>query len=62
MQVKVEKDLMQSSTEDFGLQNVREYFPEDELTLGKNRLLEVDSIVDWECMELIGIKSSSKLL
>jgi len=46
LQVKVAKDLMQSSTEDFGLQNVREYFPEDELTLGKNRLLEVDSIVD----------------
>jgi len=28
--------------------NIREYFPEDELNLGKNKLLEVDSLVENE--------------
>jgi len=27
---------------------VRNDFTEEELTLGKNRLLEVDSLVEWE--------------
>jgi len=30
----------------FGPTNVREHFPEEELTLGKNRLLEVASHVE----------------
>jgi len=38
--------LILSGTEDhtFGPTNVKENFPEEELTLGKNRLLEVDSL------------------
>jgi len=41
-------DLMQSGIEDhtFGPTNVREHFPEEELILGKKRLLEVDSHVE----------------
>ena len=40
------EDLVQSGIEDhtFGPTNVRAHFPE-ELTLGKNMLLEVDSLV-----------------
>ena len=30
----------------FGPINLREYFPEEELTLGKNRCLEVASLVE----------------
>jgi len=50
LKVKVAEDLMQSGIEDqtFGQTNVRvrEYFPEGRLTLGKNRLLEVDGLVE----------------
>jgi len=35
---------------------LREHFPEEELTLGRNRLLEVGSLVVWECIDLNGIK------
>ena len=31
----------------FGPMNLREHFPEEELTLGKNRFLEVASLVEW---------------
>ena len=39
------EDLISSGIEDhpFGPTNVREQFPEEELTLGRNRLLEVES-------------------
>jgi len=43
----------------FGPTKVREHFPEEELTLGKNRLLEVARLVEWEWIELNGIKYSS---
>ena len=41
------ESLIQSGIEDhtFGPTNVREHFSEQELTLGKNMLLEVDSYV-----------------
>jgi len=54
---------LSSGSEDhtFGLINVREHFPEEELTLGKNRLLEVDILVECGCIELIGIKMVSRL-
>jgi len=41
---------MQSGTEDhtFGPTNVKERFPEEDLTLGKNRLLEVAILVEQE--------------
>jgi len=35
--------------------NVREHFPQDELTLVKNNLLEADSLVEWEWIQLIGV-------
>ena len=37
------EDLISSSFEDhtFGLTNVREHYPEEELTLGENRLLDL---------------------
>jgi len=31
----------------FGPTKVREHFPEEELTLGKNMLLQVASLVEW---------------
>jgi len=48
LKVKVIEDLISSGIEDhtFGPTNVREHFPEEELTLGRNRLLEVDSLVE----------------
>jgi len=44
----VVEDLISHDIEDhtFGLTKVREHFPEEELTLGKNRLLEVASLVE----------------
>ena len=41
-------DLISFGIEDhtLGPIKVREYFPEEELTLGKNRLLEVASLVE----------------
>ena len=46
--VKVVDSLISSGMEDhtFGPINLREHFPEEELTLGKNRLLEVASLVE----------------
>ena len=40
--------LIKSEIKDdtFGSTNIREHLPEDELTLSKNRLLEVDSFVE----------------
>jgi len=48
LKVEVAEDLIQSGIEGhaFGPTNVREHFPEYELTLGKKRLLEVDSLVE----------------
>jgi len=48
LKVKVAEDLIQSGIENhtFGTTNVREHFPEEELTLGRSRLLEVDSLVE----------------
>jgi len=48
LKVKMAEVLILSGTEDhtFGPTNVKENFPEEELTLGKNRLLEVDSL-EW---------------
>jgi len=48
MKVMVAKKLIESGIEDhtFWPTNVREHFLEDELTLGKRRLLEVDSLVE----------------
>jgi len=42
------KNLISSGIEDntFGPMNLREHFPEEELTLSKNRFLEVASIVE----------------
>ena len=42
------ESLMSSGIEDhtFGPINLREHFPEEELTLGKNRVLEVASLVE----------------
>jgi len=58
LKVKVVEDLISVGIEDhtFGLTKVREHFLEEELTLGKYRLLEVDSLVEWEWIELIGRK------
>jgi len=44
----VVKNLISSGIEDhiFGPINLREHFPEEELTLGKNRFLEVASLVE----------------
>ena len=46
--VKVVENLISSGIEDhtFGPMNLREHFPEEELTLGKNRFLEVASLVE----------------
>jgi len=48
LKVKVVEDLISVGIEDhtFGLTKVREHFLEEELTLGKYRLLEVDSLVE----------------
>jgi len=40
----------------FGPTYAKEHFPEDELTLGKNKLSEVESLMEWEWIELNGIK------
>jgi len=44
----VVESLISSGIEDhtFGPTNVREHFPEEELTLGKNKLLEVASLAE----------------
>jgi len=49
LKVKVVEILISSGIEDhtFGPMNLREHFPEEELTLGKNRFLEVASLVEW---------------
>jgi len=46
----VVENLTSSGIEDhpFGPLNLRERFPEEELTLGKNRFLEVASLVECE--------------
>ena len=48
LKVKVVENLISSGIEDhtFGAINLREHFPEEELTLGKNRILEVASLVE----------------
>jgi len=57
----VVENLISSGIEDhtFGPMNLREHFPEEELTLGKNRFLEVASLVEWQWIELNGTKYSS---
>ena len=57
LKVKVVENLMSSGIEDhtFGPINLRECFPEEELTLSKNRFLEVASLVEWWWIELSGI-------
>jgi len=49
LKVKVVESLISSGIEDhtFGPINLREHFLEEELTLGKNRFLEVASLVEW---------------
>jgi len=32
----------------FGPTNVKEHFPEEELNLGRNKLLDADSLVEWK--------------
>ena len=63
MKVKVVEDLIQYAivVHTFGPTNVMEYFPEEVLPLGKNMLLEVDNLVGYESIELIGMKWPSKL-
>jgi len=58
LKVNVVEDLISFGIEDhtLGPTKVREHFPEEELTLGKNRLLEVASLVECEWIELIGMK------
>ena len=58
LKVKVAEDLIQSGVEDYTFRptNERENFPEEELTLGRNISLEVDSLVEEELIELIGAK------
>jgi len=48
LKVKVAEDSIQCGIEDhtFGSPHVREHFFEEELTLGKTRLLEVDGLVE----------------
>jgi len=48
LKVNVVEDLISCGNEDHTLRptNVRENFPEEELTLGKNRLVEVASLVE----------------
>jgi len=54
LKVKVSEDFIESGIDDhtFDPANVKKHFPEDEFTLGENRLLEVDSLMVWEWMEL----------
>ena len=44
----MDEDLISSGAEDhtFGPIKVKEHFPEEELTLGKNRLLEVANLLE----------------
>jgi len=46
----VVENLISSGIEDhtFGSMNLREHFPEEELTLGQNRFLEVASLVECD--------------
>jgi len=46
LKVKVVESLISSGIGDhtFGTINLREYFPKEDLTLGKNRFLEVSSL------------------
>ena len=62
LNVKEVENLILSGIEDhtFGPTNLREHFPVEELILGKNRFLEVASLVKWSWIELSGIKYSSK--
>jgi len=55
---KTRRRLIQSGIEDhtFDPTNVRKHFPNEELTLGENKLLGVDSPVEKESIELIIIK------
>ena len=48
VKVKVVESLISFGIEEhtFGPINLREYFPEEELTLGKNRFLEVARLVE----------------
>ena len=48
LKVKVVENLISSGIEDhtFGPMNLREHFPVEESTLGKNRFLEVASLVE----------------
>jgi len=48
LKVKVVEDLISSGFEDhtFGPINARDHFPEEDLTPGKNRMLEVGSLVE----------------
>ena len=48
LKVKVVENLISSGIEEhtFGPINLREHFPEEELTLGQNRFLEVASLVE----------------
>ena len=50
LKIRVVEVLLSSGIEDhtFGPTNVREQFPEEESTLGRSRLLEVDSLMEWE--------------
>jgi len=47
LKVKVSEDFIESGIDDhtFDPANVKKHFPEDEFTLGENRLLEVDSLM-----------------
>ena len=49
LKINVVDDLLSFGIEDHTLEptNVREHFPEEELTLGKNGLLKVASLVEW---------------
>ena len=49
LKVKAVENLISSGIEDhnFGPENLREHFPEEELTLGKTSFLEVASLVEW---------------
>ena len=46
--LKWQKTLIQSGIDDqtFGPTNAREYFPEEEFTVGRNKLLEGDRLVE----------------
>jgi len=62
LKVNVVEHLIWFGIEDhtFGPTTVMEHFPEEELTLGKNRLLKVAGLVEGELLELIGMKYPSK--